>query len=328
MSNLPGKKREKNSFQPVHTFSIFPQFAQHHQLWTCSRTSYLVWTVPLRCTIHLFSLQLTRWIILRSDKGFCSKRCLWNRGNVQAFFIVRLFGHNTGNLMNMLADGAPQEAGVSEQRHRGRGEGGGVLATSGLNQTSIRTLPSACMYCQVCACWFNQPLLQSATGHWTFVQTRPKNRTCQTGVCAAVFCWCRQSRLNFFFPYRWDLVPSVRCVNPSPSQPFTWARVLSHLIFFSTLDGLKRPLFIFTPLTAAPCLSHSLPHVSLPIQSVSHRIHLLVSPSPLSNHPLCSEPRSCSFSFFLFAALPSCFSPPVFPAALFVFHVSSDLPCL
>lgn len=125
----PAEGGKKYTFQPVGTFSI-KQLIQYQQLWTCSRSSYLVWTVLLRCTIHLFSLQLTRWIILRSDKGFCSKRCLWNRGNVQAFFIVRLFGHNSGNLMNMLADGAPQEAGVNEQRHRGREErgcgGGGI----------------------------------------------------------------------------------------------------------------------------------------------------------------------------------------------------------
>lgn len=117
------RRRKKYTLKPVGTFSV-KQLIQYQQLWTCSRSPYLVWTVPLRCTIHLFSLQLTRWIILRSDKSFCSKRCLWNRGNVEAFFIVRLFGHNTGNLMTTLADGAPQEAGVSEQRHRGREEQG------------------------------------------------------------------------------------------------------------------------------------------------------------------------------------------------------------
>lgn len=117
------RRRKKYTFQPVGAFSM-KQLIQYQQLWTCSCSSYLVWTVPLRCTIHLFSLQLTRWIILRSDKGFCSKQCLWNWGNVEAFFIVRLFGHNSGNLMNMLADGAPQEAGVSEQEGGRDGAGG------------------------------------------------------------------------------------------------------------------------------------------------------------------------------------------------------------
>lgn len=36
---------------------------------------------------------------------------------MEAFFIVRLFGRNTGDLMNMLAKAAPEVAGVSEQRH-------------------------------------------------------------------------------------------------------------------------------------------------------------------------------------------------------------------
>lgn len=36
---------------------------------------------------------------------------------MEAFFIVRLFGRNTRDLMNMLAKTAPQVAGVSEQRH-------------------------------------------------------------------------------------------------------------------------------------------------------------------------------------------------------------------
>lgn len=116
-----GQKEKKYCFQPVHTFPI-EQFLRYQQLWTHSRSSYLVWTVPLRCTIHLFFLQLTRWIILRSDKGFCSKRCLWNRGNVQAFFIVKLFGHNTGNLMNMLAGGERQGS-VSRGTEGGRNGG-------------------------------------------------------------------------------------------------------------------------------------------------------------------------------------------------------------
>lgn len=59
--------------------------------------------------------------------------------------------------MNMLADGAPQEAGVNEQRHRGREErgcgGGGDLATSDLNQTNTVTLPLAFRVCQVCECF-------------------------------------------------------------------------------------------------------------------------------------------------------------------------------
>lgn len=44
---------------------------------------------------------------------------------MEAFFIVRLFGRNTGDLMNMLAKAAPQVARVSEQRHRGERKGGG-----------------------------------------------------------------------------------------------------------------------------------------------------------------------------------------------------------
>lgn len=50
--------------------------------------------------MHLFSLQLTRWIIRRPIRAFCFKQCLWNRGNVEVFFIVKLFGSNTGDLMN------------------------------------------------------------------------------------------------------------------------------------------------------------------------------------------------------------------------------------
>lgn len=51
---------------------------------------------------------------------------------------MRLFGHNTGNLMNMLADGERQ--GSVSRGTEGGGEGGD-LATSDLNQTNIIRLP-------------------------------------------------------------------------------------------------------------------------------------------------------------------------------------------
>lgn len=63
------ERGKKHFFKLVHTFSI-KQFIQQPLLQTCYCGSYLVLTARLRCTIHLFSLQLTRWIIPRSDKGF------------------------------------------------------------------------------------------------------------------------------------------------------------------------------------------------------------------------------------------------------------------
>lgn len=46
---------------------------------------------------------------------------------MEAFFIVSLFGSNTGDLINMSARAAPKVAGVSAQRHRGGSVGGEKL---------------------------------------------------------------------------------------------------------------------------------------------------------------------------------------------------------
>lgn len=74
---LGAERGRKHNFQLhnfVHTFCI-KQSLQWPVPLTYSCGSYLVLTAQFRCTIHLVFLQLTCWIICRSDKDFCSQ--LW-----------------------------------------------------------------------------------------------------------------------------------------------------------------------------------------------------------------------------------------------------------
>lgn len=138
---------------------------------------------------------------------------------------------------------------------------------------------------------------------------------CQTGAWSIFLrTWATPNWMIFFLSLR-----------AHPSRPFCarWAPLsssagsgctyqLSDQLIFYALKSASRPPFICASVTTAAWLFH--PHTSLIIQSVSHQIHLLVSPSPLSNHLLCSEPRSqapffCSAAllFFLLPCLSSVF---------------------
>lgn len=96
----------------------------------------------------------------------------------------------------------------------------------------------------------------------------------------------------------------------SASQQFRWVRVHRRAVRSSRLLRSKMNIKVCASVTTAPCLFH--PHTSLIRLAASHHIHLLVSPSPLSNHPLCSKPRSqpSLFLIYFFALLffSACFS--------------------
>lgn len=106
----------------------------------------------------------------------------------------------------------------------------------------------------------------------------------------------------------WCAEPAEAPLNSSAGSGCT-VELSDHLVFYA-LKWTSRPPFVCTSVTTTPCLFH--PHTSLIRLAASHHTHLLVSPSPLSNHPLCFNPRSqASFLFTYFFALlffSACFS--------------------
>lgn len=114
----------------------------------------------------------------------------------------------------------------------------------------------------------------------------------------------------------------------SSSRRFSWVRV--HLSAFRSSHlktNIQALLHLYMGYRGSlPFSPWHVPHHSLYLT-----IYTCSCPLPLSTTTHCvSEPRSQAsfFFFFYFAALPLCFSLPVFPAALFVVCVSSDLACL
>lgn len=167
---------------------------------------------------------------------------------------------------------------------------GGDLATSDLNQTNIIRLPR---HLAIVKCV--DVVLPSRCKGILDISTRLKQKYLLPNWCMRHFSEFL-TELSFSIKIRSQWVWC--CINPQ----FTWSgctcQLSDHLLHLKKAQKAS----LRSAITA--------PHVSLIVRSVSHRIHLLVSPSPLSNHPLCSGLSSgalfCSSALLFFSACFSC----------------------
>lgn len=149
-------------------------------------------------------------------------------------------------------------------------------------------------------------------GYWTFPQTWNKNISFQTGAWS-IF-------LNFWLNYLLSLRshPSgcdAASVNSSPGSGCTY-QLSDHLLHLKMAFKASLSSDI-----TAPCIFHS--PLTCPSSYGQYlTVYTCSYPLPLSPTTHCVL---SSVVGLYFAALPSCFSLPVFPAALFVFQVSADL---